>query len=97
MQVRPSHAQVRPNLRKLAWVIFGLSREFNANEIVQKPLFEKSFMFFISNSIFHLSFRLLREDVNENKPLLLATFENLGWEVAKQLLSFLVIFEPKYV
>ena len=29
------------------------------------------------------------------KPQLLATFENWGWEVAKQFLNFLAIFEPE--
>ena len=33
--------------------------------------------------------------LNENKSQLLATFENLGWKVAKQLLDFLVVFKPE--
>ena len=33
--------------------------------------------------------------LNENKPQLLATFENWVWEDAKQLLNFLAAFESK--
>ena len=33
--------------------------------------------------------------LNENRSQLLATFENLGWKVAKQLLDFLVVFKPE--
>ena len=31
--------------------------------------------------------------LNENEPQLLATFENWGWKVGKQLLNFLAVFE----
>ena len=33
--------------------------------------------------------------LNENKAQLLADFENWGWEVAKQLLNVLAVFEPE--
>ena len=35
--------------------------------------------------------------LNENKPQLLAMFENRGWEVAKHLLLFLAISENKFL
>ena len=58
----------------------------------------KSFYFFLKDTIFHCFLfpigLIAAHSLNGIKPQLLAALGGWGWEVAKHLLNFVVVFEP---
>ena len=59
----------------------------------------KAFTVFLEGDIllvlFYIISLIVAYPLNENKPQLLATLKNWGWENAKQLLNFLAVFKPE--